>query len=107
MAKKTGGRAQSKAQRRVIHRAETAVDSAVVPPPTAPAQAVTPSAAPVPPAPPARYAARGSASAIRRSSQHVAPITIDYTYVRNDLTRVGILVAIVVVALLGLTIVLR
>jgi hypothetical protein len=56
---------------------------------------------------PASSPYRPSTPVYRRVGQAATPVPTDYSYVRHDLQRMGVLVALIVVGLIALTFVLR
>lgn len=110
MPKKPGGRNARRTQRRHLRRLETTAAL-----PTSPARFDAPEAsdngrAPREPAAETpRYVvgSKSAPSATRRSSGSLLSAAVDYSYVRVDLRRIGVLSGVVVFILLVLTFWLR
>lgn len=107
MAKKSGGRNASRARRRSFQRAEPRAEAPVVPTPVGPA-AEPPLREPISLR---RLNPAAGTHSLRRDRRPaggaVASLPTDYSYVLKDLRQVGILVAVVVLALAILTFILR
>jgi hypothetical protein len=107
MAKKSAARG-SKAPKRNIRRVDlkpTATVEAIQEEVEATRAVQAPSARPTPM--PVATPYRPSSPVFRRVAQAATPVPTDYSYVRHDLQRIGILTGLIILTLIALTFVLR